>query len=52
MRMYVFSGPYVAVDIPADVVAFPADKEEIREKVIELNALIHSIMTGEPLPWR
>lgn len=49
--MHVFRGKYVMCEISDDVYEWPVNKEEIQDKVKELDAIIDSMETGKTQPW-
>ncbi len=42
----------VTVSVPDEIFEWPAHRQELMDKIEELNAYIHSIGTGETEPWR
>jgi len=49
--MYVYEGKYTMVQIPDDVYGWKANREEIKDKLREINEMIESMLTGETQPW-
>lgn len=52
MKVKVWTGNFVTVEIPDDVYTWQGHREEIQNRAGELDELIYSIVTGKTERWQ